>query len=306
MRIVFMGTPEFAVPSLKAVAAEYEVAAVVTQPDRRRGRGQRYSYSPVKTWAVKRGLPVLQPPLIRSTEAVEQLEELGADLFVVVAFGQIIPPRLLKAPKLGCINVHASLLPKFRGAAPINAAITSGEAFTGVTTMYMASELDAGDIILQAKEPIRPDDTAGALHDRLMLLGAELLQETLRQVRAGTAPRIAQLHARATFAPKLIREDAFLDFNRPAAELERLVRGMNPWPGAHTVIKGENCKIWRAKMRPEMDVPGRILAIDDEGLLVGCGHGSILLMELQRPNAKPVSGLDFANGFRLAVGGRLT
>ncbi len=140
---------------------------------------------------------------------------------------KLSPPRLLKAPKLGCINVHASLLPKFRGAAPINAAITSGEAFTGVTTMYMASELDAGDIILQAKEPIRPpDDTAGALHDRLMLLGAELLQETLRQVRAGTAPRIAQLHARATFAPKLIREDAFLDFNRPAAELERLVRGV--------------------------------------------------------------------------------
>ncbi len=302
MRIVFMGTPDFAVPSLKAVADECELVAVVTQPDRRRGRGQRYSYSPVKTWALKHDLPVLQPPRIRDPKAVEQLIALQADLFVVVAFGQIIPLSLLEAPKFGCVNVHASLLPKLRGAAPINRAITSGKEITGVTTMYMDTELDAGDIILQSEERINPHDTAGALHDRLMLLGADLLKETLRQIKAGTAPRLPQPHAEATFAPKLSREDAFLDFKRPATELERLVRGMNPWPGAHTVVKGETCKIWRAQVGQEMDGPGRILGIGDEGLLVGCGQGSLLLMEVQRPNSKPVSGRDFANGFRLAVG----
>lgn len=302
MRIVFMGTPDFAVPSLEVLADEYDIAAVVTQPDQRRGRGQKYSYSPVKAKALEYDLPLLQPKRIGDGKVIDQLKTLEADLFVVVAFGQILPARVLNVPRLGCVNLHASLLPKFRGAAPINAAITAGETVSGVTTMYMDVELDAGDIILQAEEPIRPEDTAGMLHDRLMVLGAGLLKETVRQIDAGTAPRIPQEHSAATYAPKLTKEDGYLDFARPAVELDRLVRGMNPWPGAHTVVKAESCKVWRSEPRPEGGSPGRILALADEGLLVGCGQGSLLLKELQRPNSKRVSGRDFANGLRLAVG----
>lgn len=302
MRIIFMGTPDFAVPSLEVVAEEHEVVAVVTQPDRRRGRGQRITYSPVKSWALKRGLEILQPERIANPEFIDKLETYGADLFVVVAFGQKIPTRLLEMPKFGCINVHSSLLPKYRGAAPINAAIVQGENITGVSTMYLSEEWDAGDLILQAEEPIYPHDTAGTLHDRLMEKGAILLSETLRQIETGKAPRIPQDHAKATFAFKLSREDAYVDFSRPALELVNLIRGMNPWPGAHTLIAGESVKIWQAVAVEQSGSPGCILAVQDRGLVVGCGEGALLLQELQRPNSKAVSGQDFANGLRLNVG----
>ena len=204
----------------------------------------------MKAKVLEYDLPLLQPKRIGDGKVIDQLKTLEADLFVVVAFGQILPARVLNVPRLGCVNLHASLLPKFRGAAPINAAITAGETVSGVTTMYMDVELDAGDIILQAEEPIRPEDTAGMLHDRLMVLGAGLLKETVRQIDAGTAPRIPQDHSAATYAPKLTKEDGYLDFARPAVELDRLVRGMNPWPGAHTVVKAESCKVWRSEPRP--------------------------------------------------------
>ena len=302
MRILFMGTPEFAVPSLKALVGEHEVVGVVTQPDRRAGRGQRVVFSPIKQAALEYDLPVLQPEKVNQPEVMEQLEALGADLYVVVAFGQKIPDRLLAAPRYGCINVHSSLLPKYRGAAPINAAVLHGDQITGITTMYLGSGWDDGDIILQAEEPIAPRDTAGALHDRLMVKGAELLVETVRQIAAGTAPRIPQDHDKATYAFKLQKEDARADFTCAAEELDRLVRAMNPWPVAWTEIRGEVIRLWEALPQEETGRPGEVLAMDEDGLLVACGSGSLLLQRVQRPNGRAVSGLDFANGLRLVVG----
>src|SRR5690554_6221604 len=223
MRVVFMGTPEFAVPSLEVLLAEHEVVAVVTQPDRRAGRGQQVRFSPIKQVALKHDVPVLQPERVSRPEVMEELAEYEADLFVVVAFGQKIPDRLLTMPRYGCVNVHSSLLPKYRGAAPINAAIVHGDSVTGVTTMYMDSGWDTGDIILQAEEPILPRDTAGALHDRLMVKGAELLRETVRQIAAGNAPRKPQDHGAASYAFKLSKDDSYVDFKEPADRLDRLI-----------------------------------------------------------------------------------
>lgn len=302
MRIVFMGTPEFAVPSLEALVAEHEVVAVVTQPDRRAGRGQQMTFSPVKQVALKNNIPIFQPEQISSPEAVEEIRKYQGDLFVVVAFGQKIPDVLLAMPPHGCVNVHSSLLPKYRGASPINAAILHGETMTGVTTMYMASGWDSGDIILQAEEPILPRDTAGDLHDRLMVKGAQLLGETIRQIAGGQAPRVPQEHGQATFAFKLSKQDSLLDFRESAIKLDRLIRGMNPWPLAYTLVKGEMVKILEALPSPVEGRPGEVLALDESGLLVGCKEGSLLLLKVQRPNAKAVSGADFANGLRLQSG----
>lgn len=302
MRILFMGTPEFAVPSLKVLVGEHDVVGVVTQPDRPAGRGQKLVLSPVKQTALELGLPVLQPEKVSTPQVMDELEALKADLFVVVAFGQKIPDRLLAAPKFGCINVHSSLLPKYRGASPINAAIRSGDGVTGVTTMYLGSGWDDGDIILQAEEPIYPRDTAGELHDRLMVKGADLLRETVRLIAAGKAPRTPQDHAQATYAFKLKKEDAQIDFSRPAEELDRLVRAMNPWPVAWTQLGGETVKVWEARPAQQEGPVGEILALNAEGLLVGCSSGSLYLTKVQRPGGKVLSGFDFANGLRLRVG----
>lgn len=306
MRILFMGTPEFAVPSLRALAQAHELVGVVTQPDRRAGRGQRVVFSPIKQVAQELGLPILQPEKIGDPQVMEELEGLGADLYVVVAFGQKIPDRLLAAPRFGCINVHSSLLPKYRGAAPINAAIQNGETITGVTTMYLGSGWDDGDIILQEEEPIGPRDTAGALHDRLMVKGAKLLLETVRLIEQGRAPRRPQDHSQATYAFRLKKEDAQVDFNRPAVELDRLIRAMNPWPVAWAQIRGETVRIWEALPSSQEGPPGEVLALSEQGLLVACGRGSLFLQELQRPGGKVLSGLDFANGLRLRVGDKLS
>ncbi|MDI9414130.1 MAG: methionyl-tRNA formyltransferase, partial [Bacillota bacterium] len=220
-------------------------------------------------------------------------------------FGQKIPESLLNMPIHGCINVHSSLLPKFRGAAPINAAIAAGHEQTGVTTMYLASGWDTGDIILQREVPILQRDTAGSLHDRLMEIGAELLIETLEQIKIGKAPRIAQNHDEATYAFKLKKEDGHIDLSLPARELDYLIRGMNPWPGAYITIDKEDVKIWEALPCDEGGKVGEILDISTRGLLVGCGKGSLLLQRLQRPNSKATSGQDFANGLRLVVGDSL-
>ncbi|HHT69758.1 MAG TPA: methionyl-tRNA formyltransferase [Firmicutes bacterium] len=306
MRVVFMGTPEFAVPSLEVLLAEHEVVAVVTQPDRRAGRGQQVRFSPIKQVALKHDVPVLQPERVSRPEVMEELAEYKADLFVVVAFGQKIPGRLLTMPRYGCVNVHSSLLPKYRGAAPINAAIVHGDSVTGVTTMYMDSGWDTGDIILQAEETILPRDTAGQLHDRLMIKGAALLAETVQLIAAGQAPRIPQDPEQASFAFKLSKNDSLVDFKDSAINLDRLIRGMNPWPLAYTLVRDEAVKILEAVPRDEHGTPGEILALDGEGLLVGCGEGSLLLLRVQRPNAKAVSGVDFANGLRLRTGDRLS
>lgn len=297
-----MGTPKFAVSSLAKVHAEHEVVAVITQPDRRRGRGQKFSFSQVKKWALKNNLNVLQPNKIGEESFMDDLEKLAADIFVVVAYGQKIPHRLLAMPPLECINVHASLLPQYRGAAPINAAIINGDTFSGVTTMYLSSQWDAGDIILQAQEYIKPRDTAGALHDRLMEKGAKLLGETLRQIKRGKAPRIPQDHKAATYATKLSKQDGCLDFKNSNKTLDRLIRGMNPWPVAYAVMASEEIKIWQAEPREKSGTPGEILALEKDSLIVGCKKGSLALQKVQRPNSRIITGLDLANGLRLAVG----
>lgn len=305
MRAVFMGTPDFAVPSLNVTASEHQLLGVVTQPDRPRGRGQRVAVSPVKQRALELGVPVWQPERVTERWFVETLRSLGLDVIIVVAFGQKIPTDILRMPKHGCINVHASLLPAYRGAAPIHRAITAGDVVTGVTTMLLEETLDAGDILMQRSEPIRSDDTAGTLHDRLMVLGAALLQETLRQVEAGTVPRRHQDTSRTSYARKLTKAEAAVDWSWAAADLERFVRGMNPWPGAFTYIHGEMIKLWRSEIASQegcLGKPGEILSVDDAGILVACGQGSLRLTELQRRGSRRMAARELANGLRLEPG----
>ena len=301
MRIIFMGTPDFAVPSLEVLVEEHDVVAVVTQPDRRSGRGQRLRPSPVKEAALKHGLTVLQPEKVGVPEVMDELEAYGADLFVVVAFGQKLPDRLLEMPKYGCVNVHSSLCPSTGGCSHQRRDSARGLCHRCHHDVH-GFRLGYGDIILQAEEPILPRDTAGALHDRLMVKGAELLRETVRQIAAGNAPRKPQDHGAASYAFKLSKDDSYVDFKEPADRLDRLIRGMNPWPLAYTYVGEETVKIHEALPSDASGAPGEILALEGQGLLVGCGLGSLLLLKVQRPNAKAVSGVDFANGLRLRVG----
>ena len=305
MRIVVMGTPAFAVPSLEILAEQERVVAVVTQPDKAQGRGQKLGMSPIKQLALGLGLPVLQPKRVADPQFIKIIRDFRPELCVVVAFGQKIPDELLELPPHGCINLHSSLLPKYRGAAPINKAIADGAAVTGVTTMYLSSEWDAGDIILQAEEPIYPNDTARTLHDRLMIKGAELLAETVRRISEGTAPRTPQDHSQASYAYKLTKADAYLDFSDSAEKLGRVVRAMNPWPIAHARVCGETIKIWEAVPLTGNASPGEIVEITDSALVVGCGSGLLALEKVQRAGRKIISGRDLANGLRLTVGQNL-
>lgn len=318
LRIVFMGTPDFAVPSLQALLANgFDVVGVFTQPDRPRGRGHKVAFSPVKEAALAAGLPVYQPRRLRDEAALAALRSLQPDLIVVVAFGQLLPPAVLQQPPLGCVNVHASLLPKYRGAAPIQAAIAAGETVTGVTTMYMDEGLDTGDIILQRPVPIEPVDDAGTLHDKLARAGAELLVETLRRIAAGDAPRTAQDDAQATYAPKVEREHAAVDWRRGATELFHHVRAYRPWPGAYTVHRGRILKLLDVTVlegpgvdaagpgRPKYEaVPGEVVALTPQGFVVQTGDGRLLVRRVQPPNAQPMSGRDYVNGYRLTAGER--
>ncbi|MEW5763135.1 MAG: methionyl-tRNA formyltransferase [Bacillota bacterium] len=307
MRLVFMGTPAFAVPSLEALtAAGHQVAAVVTQPDRPRGRGKKPAPPPVKEAAQVLGLPVWQTERVREAGFVARLAGLQPEAIVVVAFGQILPREILLLPPAGCINVHASLLPRYRGAAPIHRAVINGEKETGVTTMFMDEGLDTGDIILQAALPIGPDDNVGVVHDRLARLGSELLVRTLELVAAGQAPRTPQDQALATYAPPLRPEDEVIDWTRPAAAIKNLVRGLDPWPGARTTLDGRVLKIWRVRVaeitRPDA-VPGEIVAADPAvGILVRAGDGIVVVEELQMAGGKRLDGRAFLRGHRLQVG----
>lgn len=319
LRIVFMGTPEFAVPSLQALLdAGFDVVGVFTQPDRPRGRGYKVTHSPVKQAALAAGLHVFQPLRLRDEEALAALRSLQPDVIVVVAFGQLLPPTVLQLPPLGCVNVHASLLPKYRGAAPIQAAIAAGETVTGVTTMYMDEGMDTGDIILQRKVPIEPADDAGTLHDKLSRAGAELLVETLRRIEAGDAPRWPQDDALATYAPKVEREHAAVDWRKPAEELFNHVRAYRPWPGAYTVHRGRMLKVLDVVPLQEETAgeraprgadggpaPGQVVAVTNDGFVVQTGAGQLLVRRVQPPNAQAMSGRDYVNGYRLSVGERL-
>lgn len=305
MRVVFMGTPDFAVPTLAILnGSGYDIVGVVTQPDRPKGRGQKLSASPVKEYAVAHGLPVFQPERVKTPEFVKQLKELAPEVIVVVAYGQILSEEILAIPKCGCINVHASLLPKYRGAAPIHWALINGEVITGVTTMHMARGLDTGDMILKAEITIGDDDNTGMLHDKLASLGASLLLETLRQLEAGTAPREPQDDSLATYASLLKREHEQLVWSKTAGALFNQVRGLNPWPGAYTTHRQRKLKIWQAVPINEKTTkaPGTIISIDKAGIVVATGEGSLRLLEVQPENAKRMLAVDYARGHHLEAG----
>ena len=300
MRILFMGTPEFALISLeKLIEAGEEVVGVITQPDRPRGRGRRVTASPVKAFAQEKAIPVYQPERLKDGEVLEKLAGFAPDLIVVVAYGKILPREVLELPPLGCINVHASLLPRYRGAAPIHWAIIRGEGVTGVTTMYIDEGMDTGDIILQEEVPILPEDNAGTLHDKLAHAGARLLLDTVARIKAGTEPRIPQPEEGVSYAPPLERTDEILDWNRPARQLWFQVRGLNPWPGAMTYWQGEILKVWEVSpLKGDGDAaPGEIIAVDkQEGILVGNGKGLLRLEVVQPAGKRRMTASDFARG----------
>jgi len=312
-RIVFMGTPDFAVPSLRALLqAGYGVKAVVTQPDRPKGRKRELVPPPVKLAALEHGIPVLQPEKLRAPEAIAEVLAHKPDLIVTAAYGQILPKAVLDAPRYGCINVHASLLPKYRGGAPIHRAIIEGETVTGVTIMYMAEGLDTGDMIARVEVPITDEDTAGSLFGKLSEAGAALLREWLPRIADGTAPPLPQNESEATYAPNLTREDERIDWSQTARDIFNRVRGLNPMAGGFTLWNGEVFKVWRcqapqpadAVLRPEWVAlsPGTVLECGAFGIRVRTGDGSVVLTEVQPAGRKVLAAAEFAKGARLAVG----
>ena len=309
MRVVFMGTPDFAVPTLAAIAARSdlaEVVAVVTQPDRPRGRGKKLSPSPVKAWAMEHNTPVFQPERARDAAFVAQLRELKPDVVVVVAFGQILSQEVLDVPVHGCINVHASLLPKYRGEAPIQHAIMAGEQVTGITTMQMDAGLDTGDMLLWREVPIHADTTYGTLHDTLMETGASLLVETLERLAAGTLVRTPQTGA-SCYAVRITRETVAMDWSKKAQELDAFVRGLNPVPYAQTALDGAVYKIgaMRTVGRTASAPAGTIISADVKaGLVVAAGDEDVEILELQAPGKKMMSAAAFLNGCALTIGTR--
>jgi methionyl-tRNA formyltransferase len=308
MRVVFLGSGRFAVPSLEALlAAGHEVLAVVTQPDKEKGRGRALSPPPVKPVALAHGLKVLQPRRIKAPEALAALRELKPDVQVVVAYGQILPRAVIDLAPLGTVNVHGSLLPRHRGAAPVQWAIVRGETETGVSTMLIDEGMDTGPVLLTRKEPIRPSDTAADLEARLARLGADLLVETLARLQAGTVSPAPQDDAMATYAPLLRKEDARVDWTATASAIEHRVRGFHPWPGTVASFAGRDLKLLRVSPEggPAAD-PGTVMAVDRDGVVVACGEGTRLrLLEVQPESRRPMPAAAFAAGARLAPGARL-
>jgi methionyl-tRNA formyltransferase len=303
-RVIFLGTPAFAVPSLRALAASTSLVAVITRPDRPAGRGRKLTPPPVAVAARKLGLPVLQPERLRDPAVLVDLGALRPDLLVTVAYGRLIPQAVLALPPLGGINLHPSLLPAYRGASPIAAAIRDGATVTGVTIMYLASELDAGDIILQREVPIRPDESAGELEDRLAHEGAALLAEAVRLIARGEAPRRPQDHAKATYAGKITKEDGKIHWNLPAHDIVNLVRAMNPWPSAYTVWRGSLLKVWRALLGEGSGPPGEVLVANEDGITVACGTGTVVLVEVQPEGGRRMTAGEFIRGHRVRPGDR--
>jgi methionyl-tRNA formyltransferase len=303
MRIVFMGTPEFAVPSLKAlIESGDEVVAVVTQPDKPKGRGLEVTPPPVKTLAQKYGIPVLQPQKIKTEEFLKQLEELRPDIICVVAYGKILPKGILELPRYGCINVHASLLPKYRGAAPINWAIIRGEKVTGITTMKMDEGMDTGDILLQREVPIEDEDTAETLSHKLSLTGAEVLIETLNLLKEGKLKPIPQNHSQATYAPMLKKEDGEIDWGKTAEEIKNLVRGTLPWPGAYTFLDNKILKVYKVRVVEGQGKPGEVIKSDKETLRVATGENALDILELQIEGGKRLDTATFLRGRKIREG----
>jgi methionyl-tRNA formyltransferase len=294
MRIVFIGTGDIGVPTLRALLnSEHEVVAVVTQPDKPVGREQRIEPPPIKKEIAKTSIPILQPTRIKA--AIENIRDLSPDVIVVVAYGQILPRDMLELPRLGCLNLHASLLPRWRGAAPIQAAIAAGDRETGITAMYMDEGLDTGDVLLQRNLEILPNDTGGSLHDRLAQIAPEALLESLRLVAAGSAPRIAQDNALATHAPKLKREHGLIDWSESAEAIARKIRAYNPWPGAFMKLDNQNLKIFSASVVDLHGQPGEVLR-GDKDLIIATGKGALSLAEVQLEGKRRMTGAEFSRG----------
>jgi len=306
LRVVFMGTPDFAVPCLDMLVAEqYNVVAVVSQPDRPKGRGQKLAQSPVKQAALAYGLTVLQPNKVKDVDFQTELSALKPDLIIVVAFGQLLPKTILDMPPLGCINVHASLLPCYRGAAPIHWALINGEQVTGVTTMYMDIGMDTGDMILAEEIQITENETTGMIHDKLKECGAKVLCTTIKLIIAQQAPRTMQNHECATYAPMLTRAMEAIDWDHSAVDIHNLVRGINPWPGAYCSYKDMNLKIWQTrKHASELSAskPGKIVKKTADGFVVETGQGMLEILEVQPANKRRMDAKDFLCGYGIVVG----
>ena len=309
MKVIFMGTPDFAVGTLEAlIAAGHEVVLVVTQPDKPKGRGKEMAFPPVKEVALRHQIPVFQPVKIREDSCIEQLEDCHADIMVVVAFGQILPQEILDLTPHGCINVHASLLPKYRGAAPIQWAIIDGEEQTGVTTMQMDAGLDTGDMLLKAEVPIQEDETGGSLHDKLMQVGAALCVETLVGVEAKTLVHERQGESKTAYAKMLDKHLGNIDWTKSAQEIERLVRGLNPWPSAYSYLEDKMVKVWEAQVAEgnTKAEAGEITQIEKDGFYVQTGSGQLIIKELQIQGKKRMKADAFLRGYQLTENMRFT
>jgi methionyl-tRNA formyltransferase len=310
LRVVYAGTPDFAVPALERLIAEgHQVAGVYTQPDRPAGRGRKPRACPVKAAAVAHELPVLQPERIAGPDEQARLANLAPDVMIVAAYGQILPRRVLATPRLGCLNIHASLLPRWRGAAPIQRALLAGDSETGVSLMVMTPGMDTGPVVATRASAIRADDTGGSLHDRLAALGAELMGEPLRAYAAAESVAQPQPEQGVTYAPKLDKAQACVDWGQPAVAIDRQIRAFNPWPVAYTGFRGDSLRLWAAEpvasdVSAEVQ-PGIILAADREGLTVATGNGALRVTELQPPGKQRQSAAAFVNGYPVNVGDRL-
>ena len=305
MRIVFMGTPDFAAASLKKLIDEKaDVVGVFTQPDKPKGRGMEMSFSPVKTLALENNIPVYQPVKMRDGTAYEQIKALHPDILVVVAYGRILPDDILALPKFGAVNVHGSLLPKYRGAAPIQWSVLNGDKITGVTTMYLASEMDTGDIIYTAETEIGEKETSGELFDRLMEMGAELLVKTLNDIENGTAPRIPQDHSQASYVGQLDKSVCPIDFNRSPRQVLKWIYGLQPWPVATMELEGKVYRVFGADYTSATTgkTPGAVVSTGEQGIEIACKDGeTIMITEIQAPGKKRMKSADFLRGHKIKV-----
>ena len=305
MRVIFMGTPDFSVGTLEAlIKAGHEIVLAVTQPDKPKGRGKAMQFPPVKEAALEHNIEVFQPRRVREPECVEYLRTFNADLIVVVAFGQILPKEILEMPKYGCVNVHASLLPKYRGAAPIQWAVINGDKVSGVTTMRMDEGLDTGDMIMKEEVVLDEKETGGSLFDRLSEVGADLCVRTLTAIENGTATYTKQDHEAATKTTLIKKQFGIIDWTKPAKEIECLIRGLNPWPSAYTNYMDKKMKVWKTKVLDEKSSkePGTILKVDQDGIKVATKDNVILISEIQLPNKKRMEVKEFIKGNTLEVG----
>lgn len=297
-----MGTPALCVPCFDVLSREHEIVVAVTQPDKIGGRGHELLASPLKKRALELGIPVLQPERARNEEFIAQLREFAPDAIAVVAFGQILPRAVLEMAPRGCVNLHFSLLPRWRSAAPVQYAIWHGDPVTGVTTQWMAEKLDAGDIIQQVEVAIADGETSGALLERLTDIGASVLRDTFRLLQLGTAPRTPQEESGVTFCPQIKKEMALIEWTKSAPEIVNLTRAMNPWPTAQTEFKGAPLKVWRAQIAEGQGAPGTILMLEKDGVVVAAGRGAVKLLEVQAAGKPRMNAADFARGARLETG----